>query len=413
MDLNNIVFINDGKEVRKEFVDNWNIRDYCNVYKRKITISFVGLVIHKDKILFSFPKHYDIKLINEDEKIECMKEILSVISSNRMKAKGSFDNDIKDLKEEFPLRAYLNIANYYKKFGLYKNQEGYSDEGYNGRINWNKTINKSNKIFQENTILFYPFILNKVRDKDVFISECMDFILSDAFKYIKLIDKVISYRPRHNNKIFNNLTLVCNKLKQLRARYFKDSEKKLIDSLVEYFAWKSNLKDDVRMLTFKFNDYWEDMIMEYLNGCFFDVENDKIIWKEGQENTFIKPSLKATESKSMEEKLSRSSYKVQYDHFMKTKNKIYLFDSKYINELNELNYKQLFYHYQLNQKYKKVRKKYKKGRKIEIINGLLIPTEKEYNTKVHIDRTDLDDVKIIEHFINLKEVIAYYKKKTN
>lgn len=405
MYLNNIEFTNDGKEVEKDFVDNWNIRDYCDVYNRKITISFVGLVIHKDRILFSFPKHYDFREINNEEKIDCMKEILSVISSNRLKVKGSFDNNTKDLKEEFPLRAYLNIANYYKKFGLYKSQERYSDVGYNGRINWNKTINKSNKIFREDSIMFYPFILNKVKDKDVFISECMDYVLNDAVKYIELIDKVISYRIRYNNKIFSNLNLVCNKLKQLRSKYFKDSEKKLIDSLIEYFVWKTNLKDNVRMLTLKFEDYWEDMMMKYLNGCFFDMKNDEIIWKEGQENSFEKPSKKSTESKSMEKNLKRLSFTVQYDHFMKVENKIYIFDSKYFNEVKELNYKQLFYHYQLKQEYQK------DGDKIEVINGLLLPTEKKYHKNVHIDRTDLDDVKIIEHFINLKEVIAFYRKK--
>lgn len=159
------------------------------------------------------------------------------------------------------------------------------------------------------------------------------------------------------------------------------------------------------MLTLKFEDYWEDMMMKYLNGCFFDMKNDEIIWKEGQENSFEKPSKKSTESKSMEKNLKRLSFTVQYDHFMKVENKIYIFDSKYFNEVKELNYKQLFYHYQLKQEYQK------DGDKIEVINGLLLPTEKKYHKNVHIDRTDLDDVKIIEHFINLKEVIAFYRKK--
>ena len=60
--------------------------------------------------------------------------------------------------------------------------------------------------------------------------------------------------------------------------------------------------------------------------------------------------------------------------------------------------------YQLKQKYKK------EDNRIEIINGLLLPTERKYHINVHIDRTDLDDVKIIEHFINLKEVIINYRK---
>lgn len=37
-------------------------------------------------------------------------------------------------------------------------------------------------------------------------------------------------------------------------------------------------------------------------------------------------------------------------------------------------------------------------------------TEKNYYTKIHVDRTDLDGVKIVEHYINLNLVLDYYSK---
>ena len=101
---------------------------------------------------------------------------------------------------------------------------------------------------------------------------------------------------------------------------------------------------------------------------------------------------------------NRTPYKIQYDHIsIDNINKaVIIFDSKYFNnEVNELNYKQIFYHYNLMQKYKGY----------TINNGLLIPTEQEYYTKVHIDRMDLDGVKIIEHYINLNDVLNHYSKK--
>ena len=101
---------------------------------------------------------------------------------------------------------------------------------------------------------------------------------------------------------------------------------------------------------------------------------------------------------------NRNLYKVQYDHISidDINKRVIIFDSKYFNnEVNELNYKQLFYHYNLMQKYK--------GYMID--NGLLIPTEQEYYTKIHIDRVDLDGVKIIEHYINLNEVLNHYSRK--
>ena len=36
--------------------------------------------------------------------------------------------------------------------------------------------------------------------------------------------------------------------------------------------------------------------------------------------------------------------------------------------------------------------------------------KKNYYTKIHVDRTDLDGVKIIEHYINLNSVLEYYSK---
>lgn len=147
------------------------------------------------------------------------------------------------------------------------------------------------------------------------------------------------------------------------------------------------------------------MINEYLNDKFVEIQNDKIIWGVSKGVVFYKPDMEYVESDEIIKKeKDRNVYKVQYDHIsIDNNNKVVIvFDSKYFNnEVNELNYKQLFYHYNLMCKYKNY----------TIYNGLLIPTEKEYYTKVHIDRTDLDGVKIMEHYINLKDVLDNYSQK--
>ena len=147
------------------------------------------------------------------------------------------------------------------------------------------------------------------------------------------------------------------------------------------------------------------MINEYLNDSFCGIEEDQIIWGENKQNKFCKPEMEYVESaeKRLQYK-SRSPYKIQYDHiFIDDDNhKIVLFDSKYFNaEVEQLNYKQLFYQYNLKQKYPE----------FCIYNGLLLPTEKTYYTKIHVDRTDLDGVKIVEHYINLNSVLDHYSRK--
>ena len=174
--------------------------------------------------------------------------------------------------------------------------------------------------------------------------------------------------------------------------------------MIEYIEWKSTTRDNVRLITLKFENYWEVMINEYLNDGFCGIEEDQIIWGENKQNKFSKPEMEYVES--VEKRLQhrgRSPYKIQYDHIFidDDDQKIILFDSKYFNaEVDQLNYKQLFYHYNLKQKYPE----------FLIYNGLLLPTEKNYYTKIHVDRTDLDGVKIVEHYINLNSVLDHYSR---
>lgn len=403
MNQQKIEIINDGHIVDKDFANFWEILDYCDQYNGKLKISFVGVIVKNKSVLFSFPKHYKVEEI-KDNQISCIKQILYILSKNKA-AYGSFD---KGLKGEFPIKSYLGILKHYKKYGLYLTNEFYFENGYYGNIDWNRTISKSNKIIQKNGMIFFPFVVKKKRDKSVFVSECMNYVLADANNYRDFIKVIIPYEYISNNPMFKSLKYILSELKKIRNLYFKDFEKKLINNLIEYIEWKSKAKDNVRLLTLKFENYWESMINEYLNDKFLEIKDDKIVWGMSENISFYKPEMEYVESEkvieSIEEIEVRNPYKIQYDHISidDDNKKIIIFDSKYFNkEVSNLNYKQLFYHYNLMQKYK--------GYKID--NGLLMPTEREYYTKIHVDRTDLDGVKIIEHYINLNIVLDHYLNK--
>jgi len=219
------------------------------------------------------------------------------------------------------------------------------------------------------------------------------------------------YESVNKDSIFRNLKYVINELKKIRNIYFKDIEKRLINNLIEYIVWKSKAKNNVRLLTLKFENYWELMITKYLNDKFSGIikditseDNDKIIWSDNKKYRFEKPKMEYIETPKTRSKFpNRNPHKIQYDHiFIDDENRyIVIFDSKYFNdEIDDLNYKQLFYYYNIYQKYPEYC----------IDNGLLVPTEKDYYIKIHVDRTDLDGVKIVEHYINLKLVLDHYAK---
>lgn len=390
MKLDNFTFVNDGQSISDDFMNEWDIRSYCDVHNNKAAISFVGIVIKKDRALCSLPKHYDI----DDNASRTMEKILKLIELNR-NSLSSFD---KGSKEEFPIKAYFKVVNYFKIYGLYTSKISKIINGYGGNIDWQRTIKKSNNIITKNGVIFFPFKIKKKYNINEFLSECMEYVLEDASKYREFIPNIINYKKRNKSRLFDNLNFVKKNLMKIKNDYFKDHEKHLIQVLIDYMDWKSNCANNVKLITFEFDDYWEKMIEVYLNKNFNEYENDTIKWGENENFKFYKPDKIYVENNIETKRKSgkHRCFQIQFDHYCETGNTIYLFDSKYLGDGNiGLNYKQLFYQYFLKEKYNYV----------SIVNGLLIPTNKEYSTMVHIDRTDLDGVKIIEHYINLEDVL--------
>lgn len=393
-----IDIINDGEEIKN--IDKYKelgILDYCNIYNKKATVGFVGVVIKKDKVVLSLPKKYELdKNVSSEEKIEILRKILNIFTSINVKSEGNVD---VGENEQFPIKSYLELYGYYKRFGLYKSIEKYKESGFYGNVDWNRTINLKDKILQKNGIIFDSFIITKNRDVDVFLGECMDFVLSDASNYSDILDIVRKYRSLYSNKIFNNIDLVIKILNSMKNRYFKDIEKKLIQNIINYFNWKSSSKDNFRLLTLNFEIYWEKMVDIYLNKKFVGYENDSIKWGKNQKYKFKK------KTEVVEKPIKRNKpWEIELDHFCETEDTVYIFDSKYYNDISSLNYKQLFYSYHI-----KSLEEFKNKKKI---NALLIPKSNNKNIidlneidNIHIDRTNLDEVKIMEHYLDLDDVI--------
>lgn len=383
----------DGKEIDDEFINEWNIHDLTNYYSNKNIINFVGLIINRNSVLMSFPKHCDMSGDTEHEIGELIKKILYLFCNEKI-----MHNDIESGDyNNFPINAYAYILNYFKKYGLYKQKYINYKYSYIGNIDWFKTINRSNKILQNNGIIFLPFIVRNHEDMDVYISYCMDLVLGDAAKYSDFIQIIYPYKYQYSSMVNMPNDKIINKLKTVKNMYFKDIEKQLIDNLIWYLEWKSSSNGYFRFVTTSFQNYWEKLIMSYLNTHNVSCVDDKLVVKKyTNQNLFIKDSDNVESEKILLMKNTRQ-FQIEYDHIkVDTSNKIiYLFDSKYYSDIKELNYKQMCYHYHLLSKYKD----------FKIIDGLILPTSKSYYSRIHIDRSDIDNVKIVEHYLNIKDII--------
>lgn len=401
----------DGKELTLNEVKDWDLYNCVKLYNGKYYINFVGFIIKKDKVLLSFPKNISFDRLSEIQRIDLLKRIINVmVEINR--ASGSSELGSSEL---FPFKAYFDIVLHYKKYGLHFNIEKEEIKGFSGNINWNKTFKKSQKYISGNNIIFLPFILNKKYTLGNFISECMEYILTDVYlNYNDYFSGAIPYKNKSSNPIFTNFELCYKKLISIRNKYFKDFEKKLLNALINYFKWKSQNSKNVKMLTTYFESYWEKLVENYLNKHFYGINEDdslKILENKVTKNYNFKKQEENVELEDIRK--NTSGFSIEFDHLYRNDDEkiIYLFDSKYYsNEVKGLNYKQAFYYYYLYNLYPEYK----------IYNGLILPTEEEYYSKLHVDRSEQenlghkrkqDGLKIVEHYVNINHVLDCYLNK--
>lgn len=221
---------------------------------------------------------------------------------------------------------------------------------------------------------------------------------------------MIPYNNKPKNIIFKNYESCYKQLILIRNRYFKDIEKKIIDALINYFKWQTQHSSSVKMVTTKFETYWEILINNYLNTHFSGIdENNDLILDKNEDKIIFKKERDSIEHDDII-KGNINHYRIEYDHIHINKEKkvIYLFDSKYFNEdVKHFNYKQAYYYYHLRNLYPEY----------TIHNGLVLPTEKDYYSKVHINRDFISNTKekndglmIMEYYVNLKDIVDEYLK---
>lgn len=400
------ICINDGEVFDSEKLNDFQINNLLRSTNGTTTINFVGVIVSRNHTLLSFPKHFDHEKLSLEEKKEYAKSIASLL------VKGSSTTNPRqtDIKSnEFPMDCYLAIVDYYKKYGIYNNKIRVENKANQGRPNWKKTIRKSQKIIQDNGIVFLPVISVKNKNNSVFLSDCMQFILSYTYEqYSDILNFLLPYKNFPSDNIFKNFKACVRKLKLIKNKYFKDTEKDLIQAMISYFEWLSSRNGILAVTTTDFPLYWESMVHIFLNKTFSGIENNKIKLSKEPTHRFDKKS-ENTETKENREHSQTQGFSIEFDHFSITdrEDEIVLFDSKYMNSISELNYKQAFYYYFLKEKYPQA----------IIHNGLIAPTHGATYDRVHIDRTWIDGVtvekgysdglKIVVHYLNLKTVIDF------
>lgn len=259
-------------------------------------VDFVGVIFKKtdkvDKTIMSFPRNYFASNL-ENETIS--KEDIKILENTLINI-CKFDNESFDVEyaKNFPVNAYLDVCKYFKKYGLYHKDVTRYYKGYGGQIDWKRTVAASNKILNNKNLLFLPFVNKKVEYEEVFITECMNYVLSDGYNcFGQFFNIGIKYQKSSNNKLFQeNRAKLIKKLVILKRAHFKNTEIKLIDNIIKYIKWLSIKNQDVVVITKNFELVWKVMINDYLNKFFnYDLIEERIYFDKRNlenHNKFIK-----------------------------------------------------------------------------------------------------------------------------
>lgn len=410
------VYGQDGEVVTENIINQFALKQSDFKYlkqEKKEVFDFVGFIFKDGKLLTVFPKHFfDEEELENLNKVNHKTTEIKLLFSTMLKY---YFTQLKSGKAEkyigkenifisdYPFASFFNVYHYYKKYGLYNEIEIKYKPDSKGKVSWKKTIEKSNIIVSNMNLIYYPLFSKHQTNREVFITDCMEFVLCHTFELFS--DFINIPKQRLKSKKFDfvaNIDYVINKLYTLKSEIFKDIHKDLLNNLISFFEqYRSQcMGGKIHFKINYFNLVWENMIEEYLNLYFekYDINNNKIIFDKTRKKSnvhFKKVTFVVDDS--------INKFSISLDHFAYHNKCLYIFDSKYYLNVKELNYKQFSYNEILRYYYEDCE---------EIYSVLILPAKR--NNNIHFKLNEKfkgirdKGITISECFLNIKEVMQSY-----
>lgn len=383
----------------------------------KTKIKFVGAIINENKIIFSFPKKYltddEFKILRNNPTSD---ELYSKYSRDLIKfLKKHYMNNFdglytgNDLRSSFPVNDYMNILNYYSNYGIYTCE---CTHGESGRVDWLKTIRYNNGFFSGNNLIFNKIrrTPGKRREHDL-ISYLMEYSLQIGYEnFGKFLEIGFNYKSL---KKINNPQKFIDYVKSKIMITNVSKDVSLMKSILNILNWINNNSGNTFFCIKDFSLCWERLVDFFLNYRYKKINDMYNI------ETYDKLNFKKVRQYFSKD---NDRFYGEYDHLSVSDEYVYLFDSKYYNVVDSLNYKQLSYNFLIfGADLKNTMGKISKNdiREKVILNALILPTDKIDHIKKnnHIDLSYIYDsdytelfknVKISEIYLNIKKIVHFY-----
>lgn len=322
-------------------------------------LAFVGLVLNSKQTLLSLPKYFvaSENPVNESphEKLKQARLVLQVIlkfmtndrNNNLSPLELNLDQQSERINNSFySLLSFWRVYSYYLRYGWYHQELIQSRLGDHGRIDWHRTVQIAPKLIDGGNLYFGGFYRYRRQEQTNFVTLCMKYVI---YHTISLFGDLLAIPyPEELSSIVPaqlNPEAAVAELSDLLSRTFKDRDRELLISLINFFQDNQN-SDEVVLVIPNFQSVWETMVAKYLNRHVQGVGDNgqpdisPHVLPADQQLVFKKPNMKPDQRKDKQ----GHQGDMEPDYVADNDTTLFIYDAKYYGTDNHPDvYKQLAY----------------------------------------------------------------------
>ena len=288
------------------------LNDFCTVSKSEYD-NFVGLMFIDGQPRIIFPRGF--RLSNDEN--QTRKDILRLLATIQKfsgRHEGSTNNSLNgEVGLSFPILSYQYIIKDFLAHGYYMESETRYSNGTRGKINWRRTVQKKQPVYNNGNLVYLDFIVktNKVNSSNL-ITRIHEYCVRESFEKLGWLYLSSDTLPK-KAKIRLNKRMFVSVLNDALNNTFNENKRLLFTSMLNIVNSKEESIDTIDKEAFGVNRFeyiWEKMV-------------DYVFGDDNKEQYFPHAIWHIISGNKIE------SSALEPDTIMLYKDKVYILDAKY------------------------------------------------------------------------------------
>lgn len=295
--------------------DHFVIREHCHINTNNDGDRFVGVKADSDNAVIYFPLGYQLPE-NDNELRRDIKNLFQVLAVFTDKTDRVLDMDKFTAPQsvDFPIRAYLNVINYYLDHNgtYYCETEVTHKVDTRGKANWGKTIKTQKPMFQGKSPIYLKKMVRDLKpDFNRLITRIHKYCVAESFERIGWF--YTTNKPEMPDITLDKSKFISTLYEKL-ASTNNDNDKQLFRSMIAMIEFVDDKTIDRQFYfgTDKFENVWEKLI-------------DRVFGVENKQEYFPH----ATWTERYGKNRNRPASALEPDSIMIYRDKYYVLDAKY------------------------------------------------------------------------------------